>query len=112
MDWLTREIMTGFQKLLCLGLDRTPATDLINGTVLAWSEVLTAGRVFDEQLDTSRIRKAFVTLAGTRTSWPAPADFLTALPERDQLALCRESVKADPARAAAACAEIAAALRA
>ena len=95
-----------------MGLDRTPATDLINGTVLAWSEVLTAGRVFDEQLDAPRFRKAFVTLAATRTSWPAPADFLTALPERDQLAIAKTPIKADPARAAAACAEIAAALRA
>lgn len=112
MDWLTHEIMTGFQKLLCLGLDRTPATDLIEGTVLAWRESLTLNRSFDAQLDAPRFRKAFVTLAATRTSWPAPADFLTVLPERDQLALARESVKADPARAAAACAEIAAALRA
>lgn len=78
---------------------------------MAWVEAITTKREFDEGLDASRFRKAFVTLASTRTSWPAPADFLTALPERDQLALARESRKADPERAAAACAEIAKALR-
>lgn len=103
--------MTGFQKLLCLGLERTPATDLIEGTVLTWREVVLQGRAFDEQLDADRFRRAFVSLAATRTSWPAPIDFLTALPDRDQLALSRQSVKADPSRAAAACAEIADALR-
>lgn len=107
MDWLTREIMTGFQKILCLGLDRTPATDLIEGTVLTWREVVLQGRSFEEHLDADRFRRAFVVLAGTRTSWPAPIDFLTVLPERDQLQLARESRKADPERAAAACAEIA-----
>lgn len=64
-------------------------------------------REFDEGLDARRFRKAFVTLAETRSTWPAPKDFIAALPERDQLALARESRKADPERAAAACAEIA-----
>lgn len=99
--------MTGFQKLLCLGLERTPATDLIEGTVLTWREVVCQGRSFEERLDASRFHRAFVTLAATRTSWPAPIDFLTALPERDQLQLVRQSTKADPERAAAACAVIA-----
>ena len=80
-------------------------------TVSVWAGVIANGGKFEESLDVPRFRKAFLALAG-RQEWPKPADFLTALPERDQLALCRESVKADPARAAAACAEIAAALRA
>ena len=70
-------------------------------------EALTFNREFDEVLDGSRFRKAFVTLAATRTTWPAPRDFLDALPPRDQLQLARESRKADPVRAAAARAEIA-----
>ena len=60
MDWLTRELMTGFQKLLCLGLDRTPASDLIEGTVMAWAEAITAGRAWDQERDAPRIRAAFV----------------------------------------------------
>jgi hypothetical protein len=56
MDWLAHELLTGFQKLLCLGLDRTPATDLIDGTVMAWHEAITTGRTFDQRRDTNRIR--------------------------------------------------------
>lgn len=110
MDWLTREILTGFQKLLCLGLDRRPAGEVIPGTAQAWVEAITHNREFDEVQDAPRFRKAFVQLAATRITWPAPRDFLDALPPRDQLQLARESRKADPARAAAACAEIAEAL--
>lgn len=80
---------------------------MIPGTVQAWAEAITDGRSFDEELDAGRFRRAFVALARTRTSWPAPHDFLTALPEREQLQLARHSVKADPERAAAAFAEIA-----
>ena len=96
MDWLATELLTGFQKLLCLGLERTPATDLIGGTVMAWREALTAGRVWDADRDRDRIRRAFVTLALTRESWPAPKHFLDALPPAPKpLALVRE-VRVDP----------------
>src|SRR5690606_36729795 len=91
MEWLTREITTGFQKLLCLGLDRTPATDLLQGTVGAWLEALTTNRQWDRERDTPRIRKAFVTLAQTRRAWPVPADFIDALARI-------EAVRALPAR--------------
>ena len=78
---------------------------------MAWTEAVTHGKAFDEQLDADRFRKAFVTMAATRTTWPAPADFIAALPAREQLALAKQTIKADPARAAAACAEIAEAFR-
>lgn len=106
MDWLTRELMTGFQKLLCLGLDRTPATDLIDGTVLAWQEAITTGRTFDQQRDAARIRMAFVTLATTRESWPQPKHFLDALPRIEQAALAYEVKPATKEQAAAALAAI------
>lgn len=96
--------MTGFQKLLCLGLDRTPASDLIEGTVMAWMEALTDGRHWDEGRDRERIRRAFVTLARTRRQWPAPADFLEALPRIEPLRALPKAA-ADPARAAACIAE-------
>lgn len=79
---------------------------------MAWVEMISDGREFVEHVDAPRFRKAFVTLGKTRTSWPAPADFLTALPERDQLAITKTPIKADPERAARAMAEIAAALKA
>ena len=104
--WILSEIMDGLSKLLCLGLERTPAADMIEGTAMMWVESLSDGRVWDETLDAPRFRKAFVLLARTRTSWPAPTHFLEALPHREQLALTKQPIPADPERAAAAIAEV------
>jgi hypothetical protein len=104
--WILSEIMDGLSKLLCLGLDRTPASDMIEGTAMMWVESLSDGRVWDQQLDAPRFRKAFVILARTRTSWPAPVHFLEAIPPREQLALTKQPIPADPERAAAAIAEV------
>ena len=110
MDWVTREIITGFQALASLSLDRTPASDVLPMTVQVWTTVVTDGRSFDEALDVKRFREAFVILAGG-SRWPTPKDFIAALPERSQLRLAKTALVADPARAAAACAEIAKAFR-
>ena len=96
MDWLTREITTGFQKLLCLSLDRTPATDLIHGTVAAWVEALTANRTWDQAKDVDRVRQAFITLAQTRRTWPVPADFFDSLPRYQEQVKALPSKPADP----------------
>ena len=109
--WIQDEILRGLQKLLSLSLDRTPASELLPITVGSWVETITQNRLFDEPLDARRFRQAFVTLAGTRRTWPSPADFLAALPERDQLALTKTTIKADPVRAAKAVNEIAQLLR-
>lgn len=68
--------------------------DLIQGTVGAWVEALTANRVWDEGRDAPRVRQAFVSLSQTRRTWPAPADFFEALPRH------REELKALPRKAA------------
>lgn len=81
-DWIQREIATGFQKLVCLGLERTPSADLLPGTVMAWREAILNGRRFDEAEDVQRFRKAFAVIAGTFKSWPAPRDFVEALPSK------------------------------
>jgi hypothetical protein len=70
-----------------LGLDRTPASDVIEITVGTWHEAITTGRVFDQQRDTPRVRAAFVTLAQTAERWPQPRHFLYALPRIEQAAL-------------------------
>ena len=75
------------------------------GTIQAWVEVITDNRVFEQELDTDRFRRAFVTLAG-RDRWPTPKDFLDALPEREQLQLAKTAIPAAPERAAAAIREI------
>lgn len=94
--WIHNEILDGLSRLLCLGLDRTPAMDLIEGTAAMWVEALTDDRVWDQQLDGPRFRKAFVKLSQTRRQWPAPADFLEAMPPREQLALTKQPIPADP----------------
>ena len=105
MDWLLEEIATGFQKLLCLSLDRTPAGEVIPGTAQAWFEALTFGREWDRQRDTPRIRRAFVTLAQTQRMWPAPRDFIEALPPAPAPKLIARGM-GDPEVAAKALGEI------
>jgi hypothetical protein len=80
MDWMKRELLTGFQRLLTLGLDRQPAAEVIPGTVSTWFDALTHGRVFDEERDAPRFRAAFRTLASRCRNWPSPADFIEAMP--------------------------------
>lgn len=46
----------------------------------AWVETLTVRLDWERERDAGRIRKAFVDMAGTRRSWPAPADLIEALP--------------------------------
>jgi len=48
---------------------------------MAWTEALQHNRAWEYHRDVPRIRAAFVTLAQTRTQWPAPKQFLEALPE-------------------------------
>jgi len=65
--------------------------DLLPGTAAAWLETLTNNRVWDEFRDAPRIRKAFVTLAGSRSTWPAPKDLVDALPASEQKQLPRST---------------------
>lgn len=60
---------------------------MIVGTAAMWVAALTDGVHWDQERDTPRIRKAFVTLAQTRTHWPAPLHFREALPPSKQLRL-------------------------
>ena len=72
--------MTGFQKLYCLGLERTPAAEILPGTASVWVETLSDRFDWNRDRDTARIRRAFVVLAGTRRNWPLPQDFMDAMP--------------------------------
>lgn len=91
--------MTGFQKLLCLSLERSPAADMVKGAVAAWVECLTANREWKQDRDAPRIRQAFLTLAQTRRQWPAPIDFTEALPRVPPLRAL-PGKPADPAKVA------------
>lgn len=103
---------TGLQKLYLLSLDRTPAAELLTGTAQAWCEVLTTGRVWEPERDAPRFREAFVNLAATRESWPAPRHFLDAIPRVvNMLAIEKEHRPANPETVAKARAEVEALLR-
>lgn len=79
-DWVMDEILTGLQKLVCLGLDRQPAGELLQLTAGTWHEVITHNRVFNQAQDQPRFRDAFATLMGECTQWPTPRQFLDCLP--------------------------------
>src|SRR6478609_10345276 len=104
MDWIAREILTGFQNLASLSLDRQPALDVLPMTVKVWTGVICDGREFVEALDAPRFRRAFRTLAG-QANWPRPNEFLAALPERSQLAIAKTTIKAHPEKVKAALAD-------
>jgi len=61
-----------------------------------WVDALTDDKVWEQEFDAPRFRKAFVKLSQTRRQWPAPADFFEAIPPREQLALTKQPLPADP----------------
>lgn len=79
-DWLQAEILAGMQRLLCLSLDHTPAAEMIDGAARAWLQSVLGVRDWDYLHDSGAVREAFLRIQRTRTRWPAPADFLAALP--------------------------------
>lgn len=110
-DWLLTELETGLQKLLCLNLDRQPASEVLLGTADAWFEAITFGRAWDQSQDSPRIRQAFVILAGTREAWPAPKHLLDAMPVLGAAMLRYEVKPASKAAVQAAAVEVATMLR-
>jgi len=111
-DWLLRELKTGIQKLISLSLESPPSADLIGATLLTWAETIAHGKTFDEQRDMPRFRAAFRTLQARCRRWPAPADFLDALPRAEPSQATRR-LESDASREAGMrhLAEIAAKLR-
>jgi len=70
---------------------------MLTGTAQAWVEAITDGRSWDRQRDAGRVRTAFLTLARTIRRWPAPVEFLEALPPvAAPLALVADRRPADP----------------
>lgn len=81
--WIFDEILQGLQRLSCLGLDRQPAAELLPGTARTWLQAIHAGKRWDRERDVLRFRAAFTTLTQNRRTWPAPADFLDAIPKAE-----------------------------
>ncbi len=106
-DWIKREIAEGLKRLMCLGLERTPAAEVIQLTAAVWLEAITEGREFDQQLDAPRFRRAFAVLCRDCRQWPLPSSLLEAMPPREQLAITKQPIKANPERAEQAARELA-----
>lgn len=106
LDWLRAEVARGLQRLMCLGLERTPAAEVVQLTAAVWVESLTKGRVWDREADSWRIAAGFSELCATRRTWPVPRDLLDALPPRAALAITKQAIRAQPERAEAAAAEL------
>lgn len=80
---------------------------MLPGTAQAWIEAITDGRAWEQERDLERVRRAFVVLSRTIRRWPAPVEFIEAMPRpREQLALEKQHIPANPERAAAAIDEI------
>lgn len=71
--------------MLSLRLNGCPPDDMIELTARTWLETVTDGREWERGRDEPRMRAAFVTLAKTRESWPAPKHFLEAIPPVEPL---------------------------
>lgn len=67
-------------KLLSIRLNGCPPDDMIELTARTWLEAVMDGREWDRQRDESRMQAAFVTIAKTRETWPAPKHFIDAIP--------------------------------
>ncbi|TCS70750.1 hypothetical protein EDC61_11477 [Sulfuritortus calidifontis] len=80
-DWLSQAISVGLAKLAALQLPGTPIDAPSAAACRAvWVEAITDGRAWVRERDVPRIEAAFITLAKTAERWPAPAQFLRALP--------------------------------
>lgn len=94
MNWsmpveLQKAIADGLSGMIVLRLRGSPAAEAVEPLAKVWIAAITSRPIaWDADLDLPRIRRAFVELAATMDRWPAPADFMAALPPRkSQLSL-------------------------
>ena len=83
--WFEQAIAVGLARLAALALPGTPIDERSAAACRAvWVDALWPGRAWAQHLDAARIEEAFRQLAARCKRWPAPADFLEALPARPQ----------------------------
>ena len=80
VDWLKKEIGSGFALLSALNLKGRPASSDLKAVAQIWYGLLFKEK-WQPQRDTPRIRTAFQSIAATSTEWPNPADLKRHLPE-------------------------------
>ena len=85
MNWLRNAVIDGLQTLLVLRLDGSPANDTVQAVANVWINVFTRQPIaWDEELDTPRLREAFLRGASYLKAWPSPRGILDYLPPRPQ----------------------------
>lgn len=83
MIWFKDEIINGLQALVAIRLRGAPSAETLPTVAKVWMTALASRPVeWNEDLDTARIRAAFVEIAATAKHWPSPAEFLALLPAR------------------------------
>src|SRR5690349_920826 len=97
-DWLDKEIVRGIQALFLLNLQFTPSADAIKATGRIWIGTLRSlPHTWVEDRDKPRIQAAFRTIAATCDRWPAPKNFIDALPPLEpQLKLTAPATRHTP----------------
>lgn len=82
--WLKREISSGLQALVALGLRNQPAAEVLPLTADIWLRAIRRGNIGCdiEQIDAPRIREAFDRLFPDLVEWPAPKLLLDRIPPR------------------------------
>jgi hypothetical protein len=80
-NWFKSSIIKGLQGLLMLRLQGAPADDTIESLAQAWIAVLSSmPHTWQQDRDQPRIQRAFLTIAANSDRWPAPKNFIEALP--------------------------------
>lgn len=83
--WFHNRVVSGLQFLMSLGLNGTPAAEVVRLTATSWITALwEGGPAWDEQADNARLERAFMALAVKAERWPAPRQLLDHMPPRPQ----------------------------
>lgn len=81
--WLLELVKARMERLVILGLDGRPLGRAMGEVVRMWAQIIAARLPqADPVLDAPRIHAAFDVLEATCERWPAPKQFLDALPAR------------------------------
>jgi len=81
-DWVINEMAEGAQKLLTQSLPGTPASELIEGTVMVWAEAFCYNRKWEQTIDQHRLREAFLQTCALAERWPSLKQIMDHMPQR------------------------------
>lgn len=82
-QWMKDAVLTGLQALLALRLKGSPSMDTLPATASVWITAIQSRPIgWNEKQDLWRIQRAFVDLASTTETWPAPKALIDRLQPR------------------------------